>query len=76
VHFVDAVVDACDARDLLAIEPRRNRIDQPRSDKRLLRVRLEDSRINELPGDVQKRRGIDTVARLQHWRAAAAARIE
>ena len=74
--FVDRVGDARDAGNLLAVEPRGNRVDQLRDDERLLRVGLHDLRVDHLARDVQKRGHVDAVARLQHAHAAGAARVE
>ena len=74
--FVDRVGDAGDAGNLLAVEPRGNRVDQLRDDERLLRVGLHDLRVDHLAGDVEKRGHVDAVARFQHAHAAALRGIE
>ena len=71
-HFVRLVADAADAGNLLAVEAGGNRAHQLRDHERLLRVGVEEVRINDLPGDVGKGAHVHGVAGLQQADAAAA----
>ncbi len=75
-HLLDPLGDPADARNLLTVHPRRDGVDQFRADERLLRVGLHDLRVDHLAGDIEERRHIDAVIRLQHADAAGAPRVE
>ena len=75
VNRLDAVRDTGDARDLFAVEPRGNCVDQLGDDERLLGVGLHDLRVDHLAADVEKGGHVDAVARFEQLGAVAGARV-
>lgn len=76
MHLIEIAIHAGHAGNLLAVEPRGNRVDELRHHERLLRVGLHDLGIDHLASDVEKRGHIDPVSRFHQRHARAVARIE
>ena len=66
------VAQAAYAGNPLAVQPRRNRVDQLRQHERLLVIRVEDLRLNDLAGDVREGGHVHRLAGLQQAHAALA----